>query len=89
MFQDKVTQVAPMWMNSSELGRQIGRAKSENVTGLSIFKITIELPSTGDLTIPTIRLFCSQGARLLSLTLANLATHFALPCLKNKKVKIE
>lgn len=80
-FQLRVTQVVPMWMNSSELGTQIGRAKSENTTGLSVFRITTDTPSTGDLTMPTIRRFCSHGASLFSLTLANLAVHLALPCL--------
>jgi hypothetical protein len=80
--QASVTQLAPMWMNSSDDGRQIGRAKSENVIGDSSFKTTIELPSTGDSTIPTIRRFCSQGARLFNRTVAKRATHFDRPCLK-------
>ena len=71
-------------MNSSEEGKQIGRAKSENTTGLSNFRMTIELPSTGDLTIPTIRCFCSHGARLPRRTLANLAIHLDLPCLETQ-----
>lgn len=53
----------------------------ENITGLSIFSITIEFPSTGDLTIPTICRFCSHGALLFNRTLANLAAHFERPCL--------
>ena len=72
-------------MNSSEEGKQIGRAKSEKTTGLSNFRMTIELPSTGDLTIPTIRCFCSHGARLPRRTLANLAIHLDLPCLEIQK----
>ncbi len=83
----RVTHMAPMWMNSSEDGRQIGLAKSEKITGLSILSTTIELPSTGDFTMPTILLFCSQGALLLSLIVANLATHFALSCLQEKVIK--
>ena len=72
-------------MNSSEEGKQIGLAKSEKNTGFSILRITIELPSTGVLTIPTILSFCSQGALLPSLTLANLACHLDLPCLEKKE----
>ena len=53
----------------------------ENITGLSIFNITIEFPSTGDLTIPTICRFCSHGALLFNRTLANRAAHFERPCL--------
>ena len=51
-------------MNSSEEGKHIGLAKSENTTGWSNFNSTIEFPSTGDLTMPTIRYFCSHGALL-------------------------
>ena len=60
----------------------------EKITGLSIFSITIEFPSTGDLTIPTIWRFCSHGARLLNLTLANRAAHFDRPCLKQEEMSI-
>jgi len=60
-------------------------AKSEKVTGLSSLSKTIELPSTGDSTIPTIRRFCSQGALLFSRTDAKRATHFDFPCLKELK----
>ena len=72
-------------MNSSDEGRQIGRAKSEKTTGDSSLRTTIEFPSTGDSTIPTIRRFCSHGARLFSRTVANRATHLERPCLKKKE----
>ncbi len=77
----RVTHVAPKWMNSSDEGRQTGRAKSERSTGLSILRTTREFPSTGDLTMPTILLSCSQGARLLRRTEAKRATHLERPCL--------
>ena len=32
--------------------------------------------------MPTMRRFCSQGARLFSRTVANRATHFERPCLE-------
>ena len=59
----------------------MGRVKSEKTTGESILRMTTELPSTGDLTIPTIRRFCSHGARDVRRTVANRAAHFAFPCL--------
>ena len=74
-------------MKSSWSGIQMGRAKSENTICWSSLSRTIELPSTGDLTIPIIVRFCSHGARLWSLTLANRAVHFALACLIIVKVR--
>ena len=78
-----VTHVAPRWMKSSEEGRQMGRVKSEKTTGESILRMTTELPSTGDLTIPTIRRFCSHGARDVRRTVANRSAHLAFPCLED------
>ena len=68
-------------MKSSEDGRQIGRVKSEKTTAESILRMTTELPSTGDFTIPTMRRFCSHGAREVRRTVAKRAAHLALPCL--------
>ena len=68
----KVIQVEPLVTKLSSLGMQMGLAKSENNNASSIFNKTTELPSTWDLTIPMIVLFCSHGVLLWSLTVANL-----------------
>lgn len=49
------------------VGKQIGRTKSFKVTGCSSFIKAMVLPSTGDFSIPTMRLSCSQGVELQKL----------------------
>lgn len=69
-------------------GKQIGLTKSENaVTGLSNFKSTVVLPSTGDFIIPIILRSCCQGEELESLTVPNLADHSAFDWLKINFIK--
>lgn len=63
-------------------GRQTGLTKSENgPTGRSILSRTTVLPSTGDLTIPTIRRSCCQGELLVSRIVPRRADHSAFGCL--------
>jgi len=75
-------------MNSSEAGKQMGLVKSDNKTGLSSLRTTIELPSRGDSTIPTILLFCSQGARLFNRMVANLAVHLDFSWLELNFIRV-
>lgn len=77
----RVLHWAPSGTGSSLVGKHIGLTKSDGIIGLSNFNSTVELPSTGDLIIPTIRRSCCQGDVLLSLTVPSLADHSAFGCL--------
>lgn len=66
-------------------GRHIGLTKSEIVAGKSSFTNTIVLPSTGDLTIPTMCLSCCNGDVDVKRILPRRAIHSAFCCLLTKK----
>lgn len=61
-------------------GRHIGLTKSVISTGSSSRTNASILPSTGERTIPTIRLSCCQGVVLCMRTVPNLAVHSAFGC---------
>lgn len=67
-------------MDDFSFGKQIGLTKSDINTPSSSFTIAIVLPSTGDLTRPTILLSCCHGEVPDSRTVPNLAVHSALGC---------
>lgn len=62
-------------------GRQIGLTKSEIEAGESNFTNTIVLPSTGDLTIPTMCRSCCHGDVDVKRMLPRRAIHSAFCCL--------